>query len=212
MGIYDLEEQEKLDTLKGWWNENGRVVILAIVAFLLTIAGAQGWRIWQQRQAQQAAVLYGQVQEAVRSKEPQKVQEMTSKLLQDHGSSGYAPLAALVAARAAFDAGDLKNARENLSWVTEHAPDEGAKEIARLRLAAVALDDKKYDEALKLLDAKHSEAITGLYAELKGDVLTAQGRVAEARAAYQLALQKLNPGGEYRNLVQLKLDALGETQ
>ena len=54
------------------------------------------------------------------------------------------------------------------------------------------LDDKQYDDALQTLDAKHDEPFAGLYADLRGDALAAAGRNAEARAAYQTALAKLD--------------------
>jgi predicted negative regulator of RcsB-dependent stress response len=76
-------------------------------------------------------------------------------------------------------------------------------------MAGVLLDEKSHDEALKLLDAKHGAGFDGLYADLKGDVLLASGKSAEARAAYQLALEKMDPASAYRGLVQLKLDGMG---
>ena len=71
------------------------------------------------------------------------------------------------------------------------------------------LDEKKYDEALKLLDTEHPEAFTGLFADLKGDIFVAQGKMAEAKAAYKQALEKLPAAGTYRAIVQVKLDGLG---
>jgi predicted negative regulator of RcsB-dependent stress response len=86
------------------------------------------------------------------------------------------------------------------------------RDVARLRLAGVLLDEKKYDEALKLLSEKSGDAFAMFYADMRGDVLTAQGKTAEARAAYQQALDKSDPNGNYRRLVELKLDALGEAK
>ena len=83
------------------------------------------------------------------------------------------------------------------------------KQIARLRLAAIQVDDKQYDEALRTLDAKHDESFAAVYADLRGDILAAAGRSAEARSAYQTALARLDPRSPYRNLVQIKLDAAG---
>ena len=71
------------------------------------------------------------------------------------------------------------------------------------------LDEKNYTEALKLLDATDDNAFVGLYADLKGDVLSAQGKTEEARTAYKQALDKIETKSSYRNLVQMKLDALG---
>jgi predicted negative regulator of RcsB-dependent stress response len=92
----------------------------------------------------------------------------------------------------------------------DHARDEDTRDLARLRLAGVLLDEKGYPEALALLETKVSDSLAGLYAELKGDILTAQGKPAQARNAYQLALDKSESGSTYRATVQLKMDALGE--
>jgi predicted negative regulator of RcsB-dependent stress response len=71
------------------------------------------------------------------------------------------------------------------------------------------LNDKQYDEALKLLDAKHGEPFSGLYADLRGDAYAAAGRTADARAAYSEALTKFDAKAPYRSYVQVKLDSLG---
>ena len=83
------------------------------------------------------------------------------------------------------------------------------KDVARLRLAAVLLDEKNYADALKLLEAKHPDSFDGLYADLRGDVLSAQGKIDEARSSYKLAYEKIDAQSMYRNLIQMKLDALG---
>ena len=55
-------------------------------------------------------------------------------------------------------------------------------------------------------------AETLIYADLRGDVYFAQGSTAEARAAYQSALEKTEVGSPYRNLIQIKIDALGQAK
>ncbi len=212
MAIYDLEEQEKLDALKGWWHDNGRTVILAVVACVAAILAVQGWRYYQQTQAVDAATLYGQLLEAVQTKDVKKVQDVTAEMFKAHGKSGYAAMAALTAAHASVAAGDLAAAKGNLTWAVEHAPDEATRDIARVRLATVLLDEKRYDDALRELDAKHGEATAALFAELKADVLAAQGKIPEARTAYQTVLAKLPFGSAGRDLVELKLDGLGEAK
>ena len=122
----------------------------------------------------------------------------------------YASLGALVSAKAHFAAGDLKTARAQLQWVAENARDPGVQAIARLRLGAVMLDEGAYDDALKMLAAKPDPAFEFLVEDLRGDILFAQGKRAEARAAYQAALAKVAPTNDAaRELIQLKLDSLG---
>ena len=84
--------------------------------------------------------------------------------------------------------------------------------FVRLRLAGISLDEKKYDDGLRLLEAGHGESFDGLYADLKGDLLANAGKVAEARAAYQIAIDKMGRQGSYHNIVQMKLDASSSLQ
>jgi predicted negative regulator of RcsB-dependent stress response len=51
--------------------------------------------------------------------------------------------------------------------------------------------------------------MSGLAADLRGDVLQAKGQKAEAIVAYQQAWKKLADTPDYRRLVQAKLNALG---
>jgi predicted negative regulator of RcsB-dependent stress response len=206
---YDLEEQEQIEALKAWWKQNSRLVLLAVVAALVAFAAVSGWRYYKDRQAAQASQLYGELEKAVQGADTKKLNEAAAQLVDKYPRTAYAPMAALVAAKASVDAGDLKAAGTHLAWAVEHARDDETRAVARLRLAAVRLDEKQHDEALRLLEQEHPDAFTGLYADLRGDVLVAQGKLAEARAAYKQALDKLAPEATYRLIVQAKLDGIG---
>ena len=207
---YDLEEQEQLATIKAWWNQYGNVVTLAATAALLTVAAHQGWRYYRHTQAAGAVALYEQLERAERGAEHKKVRDIAAQIVGRYGSTAYAVIAALRSAKAAFSSGDLTAAKEQLHWALDHARDDEVKDMARLRLAGVLLDEKNYAEALVLVEVKPVESMTGLYADLKGDILSGQGRIAEARGAYQLALDRSESGSTYRATIQLKMDALGE--
>jgi predicted negative regulator of RcsB-dependent stress response len=209
---YDLEEQEQLDAIKGWWNDYGKLVMLAVVACLVTLAAFQGWRYYKAQQAERAAALYTQLDQAERANESKKVRDIAVQLIDKHGSTQYAGMAALSAAKASFTTGELEEAKKNLEWATKNARDEEMRDVARLRLAGVLLDEKKYDEALKLLATEPKASYAALYADLRGDVLSAQGKSVEARAAYQLALDKSDARSQYRPLIEMKLDALGQAK
>jgi len=209
---YDLEEQEQIDAIKGWWSEYGNLVVMAVVACLLTIAAFQGWRYYKAQQAERAAMLFTQLEQAERANEPKKVRDIAAQIIDKHRSTHYAGMAALSAAKASFTTGEIEDAKKNLQWVIDKAREDEMRDVARLRLAGILLDEKKYDEALKLLSAKSTDAYAALYADLKGDVLAAQGKPADARAAYQLALDKSAAASQYRALIELKLDALGDAK
>jgi predicted negative regulator of RcsB-dependent stress response len=207
---YDLEEQEQLASLKAWWNQYGNLTSWVLIAGLAAYSGWTGWNYYQRSQAAQASALYDELQHAVDAKDAAKVLRAAGDMESRFAGTAYAPMGALLAAKSAFDANDLKSAKAQLQWASEHG-DEEYKSVARLRLAGVLLDEKGYDEALKVLAGVTAPQFAGAVADRKGDVLAAQNKLAEARAAYQAALDatdKKNPG---RQLIELKFEAIGGT-
>jgi predicted negative regulator of RcsB-dependent stress response len=210
-GPYDFEEQERIAELKGWWEDNRWYVIGAIAAAILGFAGWQGWKAWTERKADEAAALYRPVAAAAKDNDPKKIAEAARPLLDKHPRSFYASEAGLVLAKSAFDAGNLPEAQKQLEWVLGNGVEEH-RGVARLRVAAVLLEQKKYEEALKVLDANTDPAFTALAADMRGDIMLAQGRLDEARAAYKLAVEKADSRNPVRQIAQTKLDALGGAQ
>ena len=208
VGEYDFEEQERLAELRAWWEDNRWYVLGAVLLALLAVAGWRGWHYWQARQADDAAAMFTPVSDAVKSGDPKKVDEAAKPLIDKHPGSFPASEAALIAAKYAFDAGKLAEARRHLEWVMNHGVEEH-RGIARMRLAAVLLEDKKYDDALRTLDGNKDEAFAPLAADLRGDVMLAQGRMDEARAAYKLAAEKAGPRNPVKGIAETKLNALG---
>ena len=209
MATYDLEEQEQLDSLKHFWTDYGRLIITGVVAFVVGVGGIQGWKFYNRTQAQDASVEFGKLDEAMAKGDINEIRNVGSDIVDRYPRTSYAPMAALVVAKAERDAGDLNAAASQLEWAAQNAASEEARMLSRLRLAGVLLDQEKYEEALKLLDEKVTEAFVALYSDLRGDVLVEQGKMAEARAAYQQALDKSVESGGWRNVVQIKTDALG---
>lgn len=209
---YDLQEQEQLEAIKAWWARYGTLIMVAIIAGLLTIAAFQGWRYYRHQQALAAVTLYEQMAQAERANEHKKVRDIAAQITDKYARTPYAAMAALSAARAAFETGDLAAAKTQLQWVVDHAREEELRDVARLRFAGVLLDEKNYDQALALANGPHGAAFDALYADMKGDILLAQGKRGEARSAYQQALEKSDVKSPYRNMIQAKLDALGEAK
>lgn len=209
MATYDLDEQERLDELKAWWKRWGS---LAMVGLAVVIAAAAGWRYWQNRvttQSLEAATVYEQLTQSLVANNAKAAREAGAMLIDQYKGTAYAPRAALLLAKLNVGAKDLKSAQAQLEWAAANSKEPAVKDLARLRLAGVQLDQKQYDAALKTLSATHSDAFAFRFHDLKGDVLLAQGKPAEARAAYQAAFGKMTEDNPYRSIVELKLDALG---
>jgi predicted negative regulator of RcsB-dependent stress response len=206
----DLEEQEKLDELKAWWKQHGGLVVLAIAAVAIAIGGTNLWRWYQRTQALEAGQLYVALGKAERAGDPKALRDAGGALTERYAGTLYASLGALSAARFHFDRGELKSAKAQLQWVLEHSDAVALRDLARLRLAALLLDEKGYDEALQLLEAQPQPPFAAQFAALRGDLLAAKKQPAEARAAYQQGLEKADgEGAAFRDSVQMRLDALG---
>lgn len=209
MSALDFEEQEKIDRLKAWWAANGNIILLSLAILVASVAGNRLWHHYKSQQAEQAADLYAVLQQQLdKGGEAAKIRDAALLLTEGFASSGYASRAALISAQASFKAGDTPAAKTMLQWVLDKSEEMELKDLARLRLAGILLDEQQFEQALSLLNAKHGLSFTGLYADLRGDVFVASGNVKEARAAYQQALDRLGGQSSYQNIVQMKMDAL----
>ena len=211
MAAYDLDEQEKLGDLKAWWARFGNYVTAGVTVVALLVAANQGWKYYTGKQAAEASGLYFALSDAATKNEAAKAKDAAAQLLEKFPSTGYASRGALLAAKVAFDAADLPAAKTQLEWVVANSKELELVSIARLRLAAVLLDQKQYDAAIAALDAKHSDAFDGLFLDMKGDIFNLQGKPADAKTAYEAALAKLDPKGSTKQYTQVKLDAVSAT-
>ena len=209
MAVLDLQEQEQIEALKAWWKDNRNQVLGMLLIVVVTMGGWRGWQYYQHKQADEAATLYRQFIEQLASNDTKRVNDAAVAVTDKFASTAYASRAALLAAQVNEQGKDIARAKTQLQWVIDNAGEATLKDVARLRLAAVLLDEKNYADALKLLEAKHPGSFDGLYADLRGDVLSAQGKMDEARSSYKLAYEKIDAQSMYRNLIQMKLDALG---
>lgn len=205
---YDLQEQEQLATFKAWWEKYGNFVLTAATIVLLAIAAFNGWRWYERRDAQLAAADYDKLIVATEAKDAARIKEVAGGIIEKHGRTIYASLAALQAAKVYHEGADLNGAKAQLRWVIDKSGRPELAATARVRLAGVLLDEKAFDEALKVVsgDVPLSHAVQ--FADRRGDVLLAMNNVDQARAAYKEALDKASAENPLRAYIQLKLDAL----
>lgn len=205
----DLEEQEQLDQLKHFWAQYGNLITWALIVVLGGFAAWNGWNYWQRSQASKAAALFDEIERASDAKDAEKMERALNDMKERFGGTSYAAQGALLAAKGLFEAGKPDGAKAALAWVAEKSSDDSYQAVARLRLAAVQLEAKAFEEAAKTLAAPMPTAFEPLAADRRGDVLMAQGKSDEAKAQYQKAWDGLGDRYEYRQLVLVKLAALG---
>lgn len=205
----DLQEQEQLDALKAFWKQYGNLITWALVAGMLVYAGINGWQWWQREQSAKAGAMFDELDRAAQAGDAQKTARVFTDIKDRYPRTAYAQQAGLLAAKVQYEKGQTDESRAALAWVVENAVDDEYRALARLRLAGVLLDAKQYDEALKQIDPVVQGPFAALAADRRGDILQAQGKTAEAKAAYQQAWKAMDEKVEYRRLVDAKLTALG---
>lgn len=191
MAVYDLEEQEQISQIKAWWEQYGRFVTAIAVAAALTSVGWQAYNWYRNNQAAEAGALYYAVQAAVESGDAARTRENAGLLIERFPRSVYADMGAMLSASMQFAQGESKNARTHLDWLVANGSDPVMRDLARLRLAAVLLEEGNRSEALAALEKPPVAALSSRFDDLRGDILSLEGKHAEARKAYQAALQSL---------------------
>ena len=205
----DLEEQEQLDQLKSFWKQYGNLITWVLIAALGSYAAWNGWHWWQRDQAAKAGAMYDELDRAAQAGDADKAGRIFADMKERYPRTAFTAQGALLAAKTEFEKGQIDSARATLTWVAENAKEAEIQTIARLRLAGVLLDEKKYDEALRQLDTANAGEFAALVADRRGDILLAQGKKDEAKAAYASAWKAMDPRVEYRRLIDAKLTALG---
>lgn len=207
---YDLEEQEQIATFKAFWSKYGNLITWVLIIALGSFAAYNFWNQHQRKSSVEASALYDTLTEAVIANDNAKAQRIAADIQDKFKRTAYAQMSALAAAKAAFEANDLKTAKAHLQWVVDNGNDE-YQSVAKLRLAGVLLDEKNYDGAMKLLNEKFLPQFAAEVQDRKGDVLVAQNKIADARNAYVAALAAMGPKHPGSQLVRIKLEAIGGT-
>lgn len=205
----DLEEQEQLDELKHFWKRWGDLITWLLIAVLAGYAAWMTWQYWSNKQAVQSSAMYDTVERAAQAGDMAMLDRSVADIKDKFASTSYAQQAVLLAARVYQDKDRAADAKTQLSWVVDKAGDPGYQALARLRLAALLIEEKAYDQARQQLSGKAPTSFEPLMADRIGDIDMLQGKSADAVKQYQKAWKGLEPSAEYRRLVAVKLAALG---
>lgn len=205
----DLEEQEQLDQLKAFWKQYGNLITWTITLVLAAFAAWNGWNWWQREQAIKAGAMYDELDRAAQAGEASKAAGIFKDMQERFPRTAFTQQGGLLAAKVQFEKDQADAAAASLAWVAANAVEDEYKTVARLRLAGLLADQKKYDEALKQLDGATAKEFEALVADRRGDVQMAAGKKDEAKAAWQKAWTAMDAKVEYRRLVEAKLTAIG---
>jgi predicted negative regulator of RcsB-dependent stress response len=218
--VNDLRDQDnQLEALKSWWEENGRATIVGVVVALALVFGWQGWSRHQESRAEQAALAFQELLEADQAaarnpRQRETARHLAQELRDEYRRMVYGQFGALYQAKYAAQEQDWQTAEEALRWILEQRPDAVMEQQVRVRLGRVLLGQGRHNEAREVLVAADTGAFAAQVAELRGDIYHAQGRNEQALAAYQQARQALTELGQgnANPLLELKIRDLQPAQ
>lgn len=206
---YTFEEQEQIAQLRHFWQRWGTQISAGALAVALMFAGYYGWQWWLRNEGAKAAAVYEQVQTALQSNDPQRIEQAWATMRAKAPDSAYAGMAALAVAKALHDAGRNSQAIAALEWAVEHAAGKSERAVARLNLSALQIDAKQYAQAAKTLSEVPESTFTGLFDLRRGDLAALQGQRDAARRAFEAALKALPADAPERAAVLQRLQAVG---
>ena len=189
------------------------VVIAAIVGYC-------AWNSWQDKKRAEAADVSQRYDSLVKlinveagktlsDADRTTAEHIATEIKANHSKSMYATSSAFFLAKLAVDAGDLDKAANELQWVIDANVDVATNQLAHVRLARVLIAKGAYDDALAQISEEPSKAFNAEYAEVRGDILKAQGNKEAALTAYEQAIANTDTQQQERlMLLQMKADDL----
>jgi predicted negative regulator of RcsB-dependent stress response len=208
VSVYDSDD-EQVEALKKWWNENGRSIVVGMVLGLGAVFGWQAWTQHQEQVASQASLRYEKMAIAIQTGSVESAVKQGEKIVSEWPDSSYAALASLDMAKIKLSQGDSDAVKQHYEWVLDNAKDPSLKQLARLRMARILLSANNIEGAEALAAKADKDSYAGEFAALRGDIAKARKEFAAARTAYTEALNS-NAGNS--RIIQMKLDDLAKTE
>ncbi len=214
--VYDTDE-EQIEALKNWWDENGNSIIVGIILVLAVLFGSRYWQSSQNATAELASDIYTQMTDSVQAnfdldvddEELNSAFNLHAELKTNFADTVYSRYSALLMARLYVQRNELENAASELQWILDNpglgflkSIDDELALTTRARLARVVIAQGNAEAALQLLNEVEPGTFAGIFAEIEGDAYVELGRLQEAIDAYQTALTL----GTNAEVVELKLN------
>jgi len=206
--VYSTEDQQ-LEALKRWWKKNGTSIIVGVTVGLAIVVGGRAWIGQQHEHAETASAKFDTMIQAMSQGMDEIALEQSAGLIGQFSDTPYGALAALASAKIKLAQGETLAARTHLKWVISYAEKSGLKQVARVRLARLLLDEEDHQKALALLGEVEAGTFSASIEELRGDIYVAMQQPEKAKAAYNKALDASDESTIGIDLLKMKIDDLG---
>ena len=204
MDTFQTEEQQ-VDAIKKYWQDNGNSLIAGLV---IGLGGFVGWNYYQDSVVAEQEQVSAQFQTTMESFAANEAsfRANAEAFIGENSDTNYAAFAAFALAKDASSHSDWDGAAKYLSKAAELASSDNMQAIALIRLARVQVQQQAYDDVLVTLAKPMPETYKASVEEIKGDTYLLQGNKELARTAYQASADagglQINPA------LQLKIDDL----
>jgi predicted negative regulator of RcsB-dependent stress response len=207
MEEYESEDQQ-IAAIKKWWKENGASLLIGLGIGIAALLGWREYLSYQTSHSAEASDLYQEIQtQVVNNRLDDAYIKKADMVRNDYADTPYAALVSMAQAKYEYEKGEVESAIMHLRWASENAAEVDVKHVASLRLARILIAEGKYEDAETLLLADHPASFTAGYEELKGDLYAARGETAQARIAYDKAINATE--GSPSRWLMLKRQDLG---
>jgi predicted negative regulator of RcsB-dependent stress response len=215
----DSADEENVEALKKWWQENGKQLLVSV---FVVLGGIGGWDLYQnseQESRNAASDIYEEIlaltlktdNEPLSDSERENIISYGQQLREEYPTSSYASFGTLFAAAAEVENRNLSQAEILLNWILESSTgglfsstEEGLLLTTKLRLGRVLLAQGDAARALDFVNTVDPKEFETGFAELRGDIYVALDQLEEAQDAYSVAQQ----AGSNSDALRMKLQEL----
>jgi len=206
-----LTEKEQIEQIRQWWRENRWYLIGGALIAGIGYFGYNQYQAWQTGKAEAASSIYQELKLVLEDDDRDSADDLLARLEAEHSSSPYLDQARFLIAQDNLIRDTARSISE-LEAVVAGSKDEYLVKVARTRLARVLAYDEQFDRALAVLNVDDTSDFEPRFSEIRGDIHAAMGNSEAAIEAYTDALLGAANGVINRELIQLKLEDLIQSQ
>ncbi len=200
---YNADDQAQ--AVKAWLKKYGISIAIGLILGIALFYALQFFMGKRAVADQKAAEAYITLLNVTASTNNPQIAVIANDIVKNHPKTPYASMAQFFAAQAAVTTAQYDKADSQLRWVIEHSKIASFRQIARIRLARVLLQQQKISDAETVLKKIEDKTYIPLIETVTGDIYLAQKQYDKAKTAYESALNGANQFSGLASMLQMKL-------